>query len=468
LRNRNQTQKEERKSQYSIREIATYFVYFIESYAHHFEHPTGSSFSQAQTYLCGLIQAEKKNIERMIEVVPESEYESEQHFISNSPWSYRSVLDQVAQDSHKVMENDQDRALFVDESGHVKKGKQSVGVKRQWCGRVGKVENCQVGVYTSLNCREQTTLIDSRLYLPEDWAKDEQRCLIAGIPKEEIVYKTKCQLALESIRHQRSQGIAFNWVGVDGNYGKDPAFLRSLDEDGETFMADVHSDQRFYLKNPTLPSKREVQREFTQVDQWTRQQPQAAWKTLRVRDTTKGFLEIEVLTRQVWLWNGEEEKAHQWHLIVRREKNSPNEIKYSLSNAPKYTKVKRLAFMQAQRFWVEQALKNGKSETGMSDYQVRGWLAWNHHMALVLVAMLFMLQTRLLQQKDYPLLSCTDIEVLLKHFLPRRDVTVEEVMRQMEVRHKQRQKSIENAYRKQKYEKRFIFGNWFSPVISMT
>src|SRR5437764_7000477 len=105
--------------------------------------------------------------------------------------------------------------------------------------------------------------------------------------------------------------------------------------------------------------------------------------------------------------------------------------------------------MQRQRFWIERSFEDAKSESGLADYQVRGWRAWYHHMALVMMAMLFMLEERLSNQESYPLLSCSDIEVLLAHFLPRRDVTIEEVVRQMEARHKARQRAIESAYRRQ-------------------
>jgi hypothetical protein len=139
----------------------------------------------------------------------------------------------------------------------------------------------------------------------------------------------------------------------------------------------------------------------------------------------------------------------QWHLIVRREIDSPETIKYTLSNAPEPMPTHRLARMQAQRFWVERALQDGKSESGLADYQARKWSSWHHHMALVMMAMLFMLEERILQKDTHPLLSCSDIESLLRAFLPRRDVAHGEVVRQMEKRHRKRQAAIESQYRKQ-------------------
>jgi SRSO17 transposase len=152
----------------------------------------------------------------------------------------------------------------------------------------------------------------------------------------------------------------------------------------------------------------------------------------------------------VWLWDGEEPHAQHWHLIVRRELDQPNKRKYSLSNAPADTPLARLAFRQGQRYWIERALQDAKQEVGLGDYQVRGWRAWHHHMALVMMAMLFMLEERQLQQATHPLLSGTDIRALLNQFLPRRDTSLEEVLRQMELRHHKRQAAIDSAYRQQR------------------
>ena len=147
--------------------------------------------------------------------------------------------------------------------------------------------------------------------------------------------------------------------------------------------------------------------------------------------------------------NKEESSARHWSLIVRREVDSRETIKYSLSNAPEDTSAERLAFMQGQRYFVERAFQDAKGTAGMDHYQVRSWQSWHHHMALVMMSMLFMLQTRLKEKESTPLLSCPDVATLLAKFLPRRDTDIEEVFRQMEVRHKQRQASIDFAYAKQ-------------------
>jgi SRSO17 transposase len=448
----------------SVVDIAKQFVIFIERYSNKFVTRTGSVAVQAKQYLCGLMQANTKNMERMAEVVPDTDEQVLQHFLTNSPWDSRGVLNQIAHDVDTLFGDSPDTCLIIDESGNPKKGNQSVGVSRQWCGNLGKVENCQVGVYAALACGHETTLIDTQLYLPKSWADDPDRCRAAGIPEECIVQESKSHIALGQVRRQKSEGIRFNWVGVDAGYGKEPWFLRELDKEA-IFVADVHKDQHIYLQDPRptvaepasnkgpKPSRLVAQSEDIRVDQWTGQHTGDGWRRASVREGTKGMLEVEILHRRVWLWDGEEEHAHCWHLIVRREIDSPHEVKYSLSNAPADTPPSRLAFMQAQRFWVERALQDGKSECGLDHYQVRLWQGWYHHMALVMMAMLFMLEMRRYHKEDYPLLSCSDIEVLLAHFLPRRDVTVEEVVRQMEDRHKKRQSSIDSAIRKQAKER---------------
>ena len=369
-------------------------------------------------------------------------------------------MDQVAQEVNQLLGGDES-CLLLDESGFEKKGEHSVGVARQWNGRLGKVDNCQVGVFAALGCGTRVSLIDFRLYLPESWSKDALRCKKMGIPESFRAFKTKSELALEMVRHQRQQGIQFAWVGADGGYGKEPAFLRGLDDMDEIFVVDVHKDQLIYLEDPqpVIPQKKnkrgkktsryQAQTQSVRVDDWKKAQPEEAWQRYKLRDSTKGELVVEILHQRVWLWDKNGPNAHHWHLIVRRELNSPETCKYTLSNAPVETSTQQLAQMQGQRFWIERAFEDGKSESGMADYQARKWRSWHHHMALVSMAMLFMAEERELHRDEMPLLSCNDIEILLRTFLPRRDIDPDEVVRQMEKRHRRRQASIDNAFNKQ-------------------
>jgi SRSO17 transposase len=381
--------------------------------------------------------------------------------LTEAQWDSKAVMDQVAQEANQLL-GGTESCLLVDESGLEKKGEHSVGVARQWNGRLGKVDNCQVGVFAALGRGTRATLIDYRLYLPASWSEDAPRCKKAGIPESFCQFKTKSELALEMVRHQRQQGIQFAWVGADGGYGKEPAFLRGLDAMDEIFVVDVHKDQLIYLEDPqpTIQQKQnkkrgrktsryQAQTQPVRVDKWKEAQPEEAWQRYKLRDSTKGELIVEILHQRVWLWGKNETHAHHWHLLVRRELNSQETCKYTLSNAPAETGTQQLAQMQGQRYWIERAFEDGKSESGMADYQARKWHSWHHHMALVSMAMLFMVEERERYQEEIPLLSCNDIETLLRTFLPRRDIDPDEIVRQMEKRHRRRQAAIDNAFNRQ-------------------
>lgn len=427
---------------------------------HFFVTKTRTVASQAFHYLSGLVQSVRKNVERMTEVVPDSDYQSLQHFVTHSPWESRPVMDQVAIDAGDLFGGSPDVGLIIDETSFPKAGKKSVAVNRQWCGTLGKVDNCQVGVFSSLVHGPSAALVDGRLYVPKEWTDDSDRCRKAGIPKD-IVFKSKSQLALDSVRHLHEIGIRFSWVGIDGGYGKEPHFLSMLDEDGELFVADVHKDQSIYLGDPApfiperksykgrTPTRHKTNSTAIEVQAWALAQPEEAWQRITTRNSTKGMLQVDVLVQRAWVWNKEETSARYWSLIVRREVDSRETIKYSLSNAPEDTSVERLAYMQGQRYFVERTFQDAKGTAGMDHYQIRSWQSWHHHMALVMMSMLFMLKTRLEEKENIPLLSCPDVATLLAKFLPRRDTDIEEVFRQMEVRHQQRQASIDSAYARQ-------------------
>jgi SRSO17 transposase len=401
------------------------------------------------------MQADNKNMERMVEVVPNSEWQSLQNFLSHSPWRERGLLDQLGRDANHLIGGEADSCFIVDESAVVKKGHKSVGVSRQWNGRLGKIDNCQVGVYGALCCHDQAVLLDTRLFLPVSWTNDPDRCREAGVPEERLEHRKKAELALDLVQSARANGVDFRWVGGDAFYGDDPELLRQLDQRGETFMLDIHKDQPVYLNDPTpyiperkstrgrTPTQLKTDQLAVEVGQWAEEQPQSAWEKMLVRNSTKGFIVAKVLHRQVWLWDGEEQQAHKWHLVVSDTNLSKNNRKDSLSNAPSDTSVARLVYMQGQRYGVERAIEDGKSHAGLADYQVRTWTGWYHHMAMVMLALLFMLETKLKNEENHQLLSCYDIQILLSHFLPRRDITKQEVIRQMYIRHKQRAASIE-------------------------
>ena len=227
------------RSEGIVEDLAQRMALFHARFRAFFVTRTRNVIEQSKKYLFGLIQSEKRNMERMAEVVPDSNDQVYQHFITNSPWSGRAVLDQIAWDVDKAFGDSEDCFLVVDESAFAKKGKKSVGVARQWNGRQGKIDNCQVGVFTAFGCGGEVTLIDERLYLSKQWVDDPKRCERAQIPVEERVFRSKAQLALEMVGHARGQGVGHRWVGMDAGYGKEPWLLRALDQEGEIWVADV-------------------------------------------------------------------------------------------------------------------------------------------------------------------------------------------------------------------------------------
>lgn len=361
-------------------------------------------------------------------------------------------MDQVARDVDSLLGGDQDSCLLLDETCFPKKGKKSVGVARQWMGRQGKTDNCQVAVFAAMARGRSVSLIDAELYLPQAWIKDPERCTSAGVPQERQILKTKPTLALELVQRARRNGVRFSWVAADGGYGQDRVLLRALDDAGEMFVIDVHRDQRVFLEEPGMPGQGTPEEQGAasiSVEQWVAQQPSQAWEEVWVRHSSRGELKLEALRRDVWLLESKDVKARHWQLVVTREPGNPAAVKYSLSNAPISTSLQRLSYMQRQRYWVERAFQEAKNEAGMDEYQARSWQAWYHHMALVMMALLFLLRERQLQREALPLLSAGDIKILLARVLPRRDQNTEEIMQQIQERHRQRQAAIDSAYRRQ-------------------
>src|ERR1700683_3616937 len=220
--------------------IVAEFAAFLDRHGHFFRTRGRANAAVACRYLRGLAQAEDCTFESMAAVVEDGCAQQFQHFISNSPWDHEPVLAQISRDADALLGGKPTSALIIDESSFPKQGDRSVGVARQWTGRLGKVDNCQVAVFGVLTDGKRHTPIDMRLYLPNRWVEDPARCERAGIPEAVREQMSKSELALDIVRRARARGIRFAWVGVDGGYGKEPDFLRRLDDENETFVADVH------------------------------------------------------------------------------------------------------------------------------------------------------------------------------------------------------------------------------------
>jgi SRSO17 transposase len=346
---------------------------YCEDYGRHFVVHGKDVSGHARSYLSGLLGTQRrKNIGRIGEDVEGSNYQAMQQLISDSPWKEDALMDQVAKEANGLLGGHRNSALYLDETSFVKKGDASVGVQRQYCGRLGKLENCQVGVFGCLGREERSTLIDYRLFLPQEWVDDPERCQKAKAGKAAAKHRTVSEMVKE----------------------------------------------RF--------------------------EKQSRWVT--IRQSAKGTLRYRLWATKCWQWDGKSAAARPRLLVVRMEEDGS--FKYSLTNAPESTGWERLGYMQAQRFWIERAFQDAKSELGMAQYEVRSWRGWHHHIALVCLAMLFVLKERLMAAEDVPLLSARDIVELLAYYLPRRNRNEEEIFQSMHLRHTQRAKDI--ALRKAK------------------
>lgn len=452
----------------ALKRMINHLTGHLEDYLGHFHNETSDGNELCRSYITGLLKTEsgKRNIERINEEIemPGDSYQQLQQFITDSPWSSEAVISAVARNTSDLYSAQPDYrsrnvGYIIDESAHLKKGRHSVGVDRQYAGVIGKVDNCQTGVYVSLVCGSHSTLINCRLFLPESWTSNPERCEKAGIPPEARVFKTKLQLALDMIKADIAAGVEFGWVGGDGLYGHGAELRDAIETMGLTFVFDVHCDQMIYETEPTIlvperlsgpgrrPTKRQADLDAVKVKWYASHLTAAEWRKVTIRDAVKGPLTLSIHAQRVWVWDGHSDFAKARVLVISRNL-ADNKIKYSLSNVDlENTPIERLAYMQAQRYWVERAFQDGKSELGMSDYQVRKWTAWHHHMALVMLALSFIVKERITFKIEYPLLSCRDVRLMIIALLNKDPVLIEKRIEQMKYRHEQRRDDIERHYK---------------------
>jgi SRSO17 transposase len=325
---------------------------------------------------------------------------------------------------------------------------------------VGKVDNCQVGVYASLCNGTFSILINERVFLPECWAEDAERCERVGIPKEEQIHRTKPQPALDMIDEDVARGVQCDWVGGDGLYGHSYEFMKGLDERGLFYVLDVHKDEMVYPEEPQIavpprthsrgpaPTRLRANREPVRLDKYCETLDDDAWDVVKVRRTAKGWLRLKAHLATMWIWNGEEEQARRRTLLITKTLNDKAKVRYSLSNGAQDAHTSReYAWFQAQRDWVERCFDDAKNELGMSDYQVRKWRSWHHHHALVLMACLFVLLHKLRYREEIPLLSVRDARLLIIARLWGTEAQVNMRIEQMMRRHKKRKQDIARYYR---------------------
>ena len=371
----------------------------------------------AEQYVAGLVSnVKRKNIET-IAYLHEQDRQPLQKFIGQNSWDARPLIGELARQIGVAL-GEADGVLVFDPSGVVKQGKASVGVARQWCGRVGKVENCQVGIYLGYVTRKEHALVDARLYLPKEWTKDRKRCWRAGIPKE-VRFRTRHELALEMLR-EHGAALPHEWVTGDDEMGRNSGFRAALRGINERYLLAVPSNTLVRdlcaAPPPYGGSGQPPKVPFQRVDGWIK--AVRNWTRIEVRPGEKGPLVVEAVKARMQTKlgprNGPEET-----LVVFRERRGRKTVKrdYCLSNAAFDTPLREFARVFNAEHRIEECLRRAKGETGLAQYQVRTWKGWHHHQALSLIATWFLTREKRRGEKAAPCLSVQELRTIIGELL---------------------------------------------------
>jgi SRSO17 transposase len=346
----------------------------------------------AQTYVQGLLSDLKRKNAEAIAYRHDEDRQGLQTFIGTALWDHQPLLDQLARQVGEQL-GEPDGVIVFDPAGFPKKGCHSVGVARQWCGRLGKVDNCQVAILMGYVSRGEHALVNVRLYLPQDWTKNKKRLKACGVPKE-TRFRTRHQLALDMLEEQ-GHLLPHSWVTGDDEMGRPAWFRRELDRRGERYLLGVPSHMTIRdLEGETPPYRgrgRRRKRRFEQVRAWCESLPEEAWIRLEVRDGAKGPLEVEIVKRRV-VAKIDRKVGHKETFVAIRTVGEEGVVKhdYYLSNGSPETPLKEFARVTKAEHRIEECIKRGKSESGLADYQVRTWLGWHHHVTLSMIAAWFL------------------------------------------------------------------------------
>jgi SRSO17 transposase len=340
-----------------------------------------------------------------------------QGFITQSPWGASDVFQEIqAVFAEELVPTTAQWSLgtvgVFDESGFEKAGTESVGVDRQWCGRLGKTENCQVGVFLTGVTPGGVAGLDAQLFLTEDWVADRPRRKKTRVPKE-ITFRTKPQIAVEMLRRTRAAGkVQFDWIVADSLYGESGEFLDALEGMKQRYLVEVKKNTLVWTVDPaTLPGSTPGPKmrkklgsyrykEVRSVQEVAAELPADAWQPRQLREGSKGPLVFEFAVLRVWAMRHNRPGPPIW-LVIRRSLDG-KEVWYYVSNAEAATPWQTLAMVTGTRFRVEEFFQDGKSYLGMADYEARAWTSWHHHMAMVSLAHLFVTLTKRDVQRDVP------------------------------------------------------------------
>jgi SRSO17 transposase len=314
-----------------------------------------------------------------------------QAFVGSAPWDDEALMAQTR--AHIRAEwADPNAVLVIDGSGFPKKGTQSCGVTRQWCGRLGKVDNCQVGVFLAYACKYGHAPLDRRLFLPKDWALDAERRAKCHVPAE-VIYQERWQIAADEV--ERCKDIPHAWVVGDDEFGKVSEFRAALREGGERYVLDVPGNTLVrdleVPAPPRLPGRGGAapKTPFVQAQAWAQAQPASRWQRFEVRGGEKGPVLVEALEVRVQTMAGKRVGAEE-RLVVQRSVEEEPTRSYHLSNAGWGVPLLEVVRARGERHRVEEVFQEGNAEVGLDHCEVRSWVGWHHHMTLSLLALWFL------------------------------------------------------------------------------
>ena len=332
-----------------------------------------------------------------------------QHFVGESKWNDVPLRAELATQIGTQL-GEANGVLIFDPSSFVKSGKESVGVARQWCGRLGKVDNCQVGLYLGYASSKGHALVDGELYLPKEWTDAKARMRKAGVPKDKQKYQTRHATFLELLQ-RHGKCLPHEWVTGDDELGRPIAFRRTLHALGERYLLAVPCNTKINVleedaANRNAPSVRSSIQicSSIQIQNWVKTQPEERWSKIDVRDTEKGPLIVELLKCQVETGGRSAAGiATEMAIAIRYKDRECSIVKqdYYLSNAAATTLDSEYARAAKAEHRIEECFERGKGEAGMGDYEVRNWIGWHHHQTLSLMASWFLnVETRRAEKKD--------------------------------------------------------------------
>jgi SRSO17 transposase len=392
------------------------------------------SREHALGYLRGLLLAEgRKSVEPMALVfggpsesevgVKRSNVLAWQRFLTVSVWEALAVQREIqAVFNEEFAPTAGEWAIgtvaVIDGSGFVKRGGESVGVQRQWCGRLGKQENCQVGVFLLGVTPAGNALLDHRLYLPEAWAADAVRRKKTRVPKE-ITFQTKPQIAVALLARST---VRFDWVTADEEFGRDGALLDALEHTHQRYLLEVPSDTTAWTTKPMRQTPDEFVR---QVRHLTALVPARSWETIKLREGAKGPLAFEFARLRIWSVRHRHAGPPLW-LLIRRSLERAPEVKYYLSNAEPDMPLRTMAQVTGVRWRVEEFFEDAKGQLGMAQYEARSWTSWHHHMSLVALAHLYVTQTERDLKRKVPELTLDMAMRLLRAALVRPHLSLQD------------------------------------------